>query len=72
MRDVRIQILQVHQKKILESNTGIVNMLRERSSVDLARIFELYKEVENGLEPIAAAVQKHICRLHAEFLNNFN
>lgn len=63
MREVRIQILQMHQKKVLESNTGIVNMLQERSTSDLARIFNLYKEVEEGLPPIAAAVQKHICDL---------
>jgi cullin 3 len=70
MREVRIQILKVHQTKILESNTGIVNMLKERSTVDLARIFELYKEVEEGLEPIAAAVQKHICDLGQRFIRD--
>jgi len=70
MREVRVQILKFHQTKILESNTGIVNMLRERCSVDLGRIFELYKEVENGLEPIAAAVQKHICDLGQGFIRD--
>lgn len=63
MKEVRVQVLKVHQEKILSSATGIVNMLEERSVEDLARIFDLYKEVENGLEPVALAMHKYICQL---------
>jgi len=63
MKEVRIQILANHQESLLKADTGIVNMLQERNTEDLRRMFNLYKEVENGLAPIAKTMKEHIVRL---------
>jgi hypothetical protein len=63
MKEVRVQVLKVHQEKILNSSTGIVKMLEERSVDDLGRIFDLYKEVDEGLGPVASAMHSYICQL---------
>merc|ERR1719367_2789692 len=63
MRQIRIQILSHHQNQLLTSPTGIVNMLEENKTEDLSRLFDLYSEVDTGLEPIAKAMQEYVVKL---------
>eukprot|EP00494_Astrolonche_serrata_P006005 UN06022 len=68
MRQIRIQILAHHQHQLLNSPTGIVNMLEENKSEDLSRLFDLYNEVDSGLEPIAKAMQEYVVKLGNGFI----
>jgi len=68
MRQVRVEILKNHQQQLLNSPTGIVNMLEENKSDDLSRLFNLYSDVEGGLIPVAKAMQLYICKLGDEYI----
>jgi len=70
MKEVRIQILANHQESLLNADTGIVSMLKERNSEDLKRLFSLYKEVENGLAPVAQAMKEYICKLGDSYISD--
>jgi len=68
MRDVRVEILANHQEQLLNSPTGIVNMLEDNKSEDLSRLFNLYDAVDKGLLPVAKAVQYYIYKLGDEYI----
>jgi len=68
MREVRVEILANHQDQLLNSPTGIVNMLEDNKSEDLSRLFNLYSDVDKGLIPVAKAMQQYICKLGDEYI----
>jgi len=68
MREVRVEILANHQEQLLNSPTGIVNMLEDNKSEDLSRLFNLYSDVDKGLIPVAKAMQLYICKLGDEYI----
>jgi cullin 1 len=68
MREVRVEILANHQDQLLNSPTGIVNMLEDNKSEDLSRLFNLYSDVDKGLIPVATAMQQYICKLGDEYI----
>jgi len=69
MKQIRLEILASHEEQLLNSHTGIVNMLEEGKCDDLARLFTLYSEVEKGLQPIAKAMKDYIIKLGDGFIS---
>merc|ERR1711879_493483 len=63
-RTLRETLLKNPQVKILdEKDSGLIQMLTEEASEDLARLYRLYKEVDNGIPPIAQSFKAYVCSL---------
>ena len=56
------ELLQVHQQKLLEKDTGVVALLSNQSEDDMLRMFNLFsvKSLKNGLQPIGDITRKYI------------
>ncbi|CAK9005115.1 Cullin-1 (OsCUL1) (OsCUL1-1) [Durusdinium trenchii] len=60
---VETELLKEHEKTLLEKEgSGCRALLEDDKREDLARLFMLFDNVEDGLEPIAAIVKEHITK----------
>merc|ERR1712166_312354 len=48
------ELLEVHQKRLIEKDTGVIALLANHASDDMCRMFRLFsvKSLQNGLQPI--------------------
>ncbi|RHY77671.1 hypothetical protein DYB38_000920 [Aphanomyces astaci] len=61
LRALEIELLEKHQKQLLErENSGCIALLQNDKSEDLSRMYRLFSRVPEGLAPIAVLVRRHI------------
>ncbi|KAF0692546.1 Aste57867_16358 [Aphanomyces stellatus] len=61
LRALEIELLEKHQKQLLErENSGCIALLQNDKSDDLSRMYRLFSRVPDGLNPIAVLVRRHI------------
>ncbi|CAK4609205.1 hypothetical protein AeMF1_020873 [Aphanomyces euteiches] len=61
LRALEIELLEKHQKQLLErENSGCIALLQNDKSEDLSRMYRLFARVPDGLNPIAVLVRRHI------------
>lgn len=75
MKATREELLKVHQKELLDKETGIARMLERTQSADaesarqdLARLYRLYQAIPEGLQPVAKSMKGHVCNLGDGFI----
>jgi len=56
------ELLEVHQQKLLEKDTGVVALLSNRAEADMSRMFRLFsvKSLKNGLQPIGDMLRIYV------------
>merc|ERR1719361_910760 len=68
MHCLRETLLRTYQDQLLTQDSGLIRMLDEQAADDLARLFALYKEVKDGIQPIADTFKAYICSLGYEYI----
>jgi len=68
MQTLRESLLKNPQNRILDQASGLIRMLDEEASEDLARLYRLYKDVDGGIKPIAESFKQYICSLGYGFI----
>merc|ERR1719361_1356318 len=68
MHCLRETLLRTYQDQLLTQDSGLIRMLDEQAAEDLARLFALYKEVKDGIQPIADTFKAYICSLGYEYI----
>jgi len=67
---VEEELLAKHETALLEKEgSGCRALLQDEKKEDLARMFKLFKNVENGLDPIASTVKDFIAKQGEEIVN---
>merc|ERR1719433_1742521 len=69
MHCLRETLLRRHQAKLLDQDSGLIRMLEEEASSDLERLFRLYKDVKEGITPIAQTFKMYICSLGYKYID---
>jgi len=69
MHCLRETLLRRHQAKLLDQDSGLIRMLEEEASSDLERLFRLYKDVKEGITPIAQTFKVYICSLGYKYID---
>lgn len=77
MRATQDELLKKHQKELLAKDTGIDRILERTTGSDadgakddLSRIYQLYHEITDGLQPLADAMKGYITHLGLNFIQH--
>merc|ERR1719499_2027754 len=70
MHCLRETLLRAHQGQLLDRDSGLIRMLDEQASDDLERLFRLYKNVKEGITPIAQTFKMYICSLGYKYIDD--
>jgi len=68
------ELLEVHQQKLLEKDTGVVALLSNQAEEDMSRMFRLFsvKSLKNGLQPIGDVMKKYVNEQGDKVVNTSN
>lgn len=68
------ELLDVHQQKLLEKDTGLVALLSNRAEDDMSRMYRLFsvKSLKNGLQPIGEIMRQYVTAQGNEVVNESN
>merc|ERR1719361_693559 len=69
MHCLRETLLRRHQETLLDQDSGLIRMLDEQASSDLERLYRLYKDVKEGVTPIANTFKMYICSLGYKYID---
>jgi len=69
MKTLRKSLLSNPQERLLDQDSGLIRMLDEQSSADLARLYRLFKDVDNGITPIANSFRQYITTLGYDYID---
>merc|ERR1719361_2256288 len=69
MHCLRETLLRKHQETLLDQDSGLIRMLDEQASSDLERLYRLYKDVKEGVSPIANTFKMYICSLGYKYID---
>merc|ERR1719464_2397549 len=69
MHCLRETLLRRHQNTLLDQDSGLIQMLNEQASSDLERLYRLYKDVKEGVTPIANTFKMYICSLGYKYID---
>merc|ERR1719433_744127 len=69
MHCLRETLLRKHQETLLDQDSGLIRMLDEQASSDLERLYRLYKDVKEGITPIAQTFKVYICSLGYKYID---
>merc|ERR1719464_2445203 len=69
MHCLRETLLRRHQGQLLEQDSGLIRMLDEQAASDLERLYRLYKDVKEGVTPIANTFKMYICSLGYKYID---
>merc|ERR1719499_1105921 len=70
MHCLRETLLRKHQVTLLDQDSGLIRMLDEQAASDLERLFHLYKDVKDGIPPIANTFKMYICSLGYKYIDD--
>merc|ERR1719471_1063376 len=70
MHCLRETLLRKHQVTLLDQDSGLIRMLDEQAASDLERLFHLYKDVKDGIPPIANTFKQYICSLGYKYIED--
>merc|ERR1719493_450236 len=70
MHCLRETLLRRHQNTLLDQDSGLIQMLNEQASPDLERLYRLYKDVKDGVTPIADTFKTYICSLGYKYIDD--
>merc|ERR1719361_957666 len=70
MHCLRETLLRKHQETLLDQDSGLIRMLDEQASSDLERLYRLYKDVKEGIPPIAQTFKIYICSLGYKYIDD--
>merc|ERR1719357_1159655 len=70
MHCLRETLLRRHQNTLLDQDSGLIQMLNEQASPDLERLYRLYKDVKDGITPIADTFKLYICSLGYKYIED--
>jgi len=70
MHCLRETLLRRHQNTLLDQDSGLIQMLNEQASPDLERLYRLYKDVKDGVTPIADTFKTYICSLGYKYIED--
>jgi len=70
MHCLRETLLAKHQETLLDQDSGLIRMLDEQASSDLERLYRLYKDVKDGIPPIAQTFKMYICSLGYKYIDD--
>merc|ERR1719499_45377 len=68
MHCLRETLLRRHQNTLLDQDSGLIQMLNEQASPDLERLYRLYKDVKDGVTPVADTFKAYVCSLGYEYI----
>merc|ERR550534_2887411 len=70
MHCLRETLLRRHQNTLLDQDSGLIQMLNEQAASDLERLYRLYKDVKDGVTPIADTFKTYICSLGYKYIDD--
>merc|ERR1719499_2279094 len=70
MCSLRKTLLRKHQETLLDQDSGLIRMLDEQAASDLERLYHLYKDVKDGIPPIANTFKQYICSLGYKYIED--
>lgn len=69
MHCLRETLLRQHQSTLLEQDSGLIRMLDEQAATDLERLYRLFKDVTDGIKPVADTFKAYVCSLGYEYID---
>jgi len=68
MLTLRTCLLKLPQDRLLKQESGLVRMLDEQAATDLERLYHLFRDVEDGIKPIAKKFRSYIEELGQDYI----